>query len=159
MHAPGCSATEMVQLLFLNKSGEPPGHPDHQIGYNHDVVNVCRSCNGATLERLRHDCFDFEEVWDQYDWYELTPEDEGWPSGKARVRDSLRDLSRCSRGHAIRLLQLCETAVGRGLRHHDRHAARDLLCRGRRSRIHRSRARRNQRPAAFAAAVKPLSVL
>jgi len=75
MHAADCQTKELVRLLFLNKSGEPPGDPKHQIAYDHDVVEICPSCNGATLERLRHDCFDFEDVWDQYEWYELSPED------------------------------------------------------------------------------------
>jgi len=75
MHAPDCQTKELVRLLFLHKSGEPPDDPKHQIAYDHDVVEICPSCNGATLERLRHDCFDFEEVWDQYEWYELSPED------------------------------------------------------------------------------------
>jgi hypothetical protein len=75
MHSPGCATKELARLMFLHKSGEPPGDPKHQIGYEHDVVEICSACNGATLERLRHDCFDFEEVWDQYEWYELSPED------------------------------------------------------------------------------------
>lgn len=75
MHAPACANTDLVRLMFLHKSGEPPGDPNHQIGYEHDVVEMCPSCNGATLEHLRHDCFDFEEVWDQYEWYDLSPDD------------------------------------------------------------------------------------
>ena len=75
MHAPGCQTTALVRLLFLHKRGEPPSDPKHEIVYDHDMVEICPSCNGATLERLRHDCSDFEEVWDQYEWYELSPED------------------------------------------------------------------------------------
>ena len=75
MHAPACANTDLVRLMFLHKSGEPPGDPNHQIGYEHDVVETYPSCNGATLEHLRHDCFDFEEVWDQYEWYDLSPDD------------------------------------------------------------------------------------
>jgi len=75
MHAPGCENKEQVRLLFLHKIGDPPGDPKHNIGYDHDLIEICPSCNGATLEKLRHDCFDFEEVWDQYEWYELSPED------------------------------------------------------------------------------------
>jgi hypothetical protein len=75
MHATGCAATGSARLLFLDKQGEPPDHPDHMIGYDHIVVDVCDTCNGATVEKLRHDCFDFEEVWDQYEWYELSPAD------------------------------------------------------------------------------------
>lgn len=66
----------MVQLMWLAKSGEPPEHPDHNIAYDHDIIQICPACSGATLEKLRHDCFDFEEVYDQYEWYELAP-DEG----------------------------------------------------------------------------------
>jgi hypothetical protein len=75
MHAPGCPTKELAKLLWLNKVGEPSDHPDHQIAYDHDIVEICPTCNGAVLERLRHDCFDFEEVWDQYEWFELSPED------------------------------------------------------------------------------------
>jgi hypothetical protein len=81
MHTSECNKPESVRLLMLNKIGEPPGNPDHNITYEHDLVVICPACNGATLERLRHDCLDFEEMWDQYEWYELTPED------GARLRD------------------------------------------------------------------------
>jgi len=75
MHAAGCAKPPLEQVLWLNKVGEPPGHPGHNIGYDHDVVELCPACGGGTLEQLRHDCFDFESVYDQYEWYELTPED------------------------------------------------------------------------------------
>lgn len=75
MHAPGCEAKEQVRLMWLYKSGEPPGDPNHQIGYDHDLIEICPACSGATLESLRHDCFDYEDVWDQYEWYELSPDD------------------------------------------------------------------------------------
>jgi hypothetical protein len=88
MHAPGCNKPESVRLLMLNKVGEPPDHPQHNIGYDHDLVEICPACNAATLERLRHDCFDFEAVWDQHEWYELSPED------GARMREV---AARCDR--------------------------------------------------------------
>ena len=75
MHASGCVVTETTRLMFLEKAGEPPGHPEHNIGYDHIVVDVCDACNGATVEKLHHDCFDFEDVWDQYEWYELDAAD------------------------------------------------------------------------------------
>ena len=61
--------------MWLSKSGEPPGHPEHNIGYDHELIEICPECSGATLEKLKHDCFDFEDVWDQYEWYELAPDD------------------------------------------------------------------------------------
>src|SRR5881394_2730404 len=81
MHSPECDKPALTRLMWLHKSGEPPEHPDHQIGYDHDVIDICASCNGATIERLRHDCFDYEAVYDQYEWYEISPED------GAKVRD------------------------------------------------------------------------
>jgi hypothetical protein len=75
MHAPGCDKPALTQLFWLSKSGEPPGDPGHNIAYDSDTIEICPSCNGATLEALRHDCFDFEEVHDQYEWYEFEPED------------------------------------------------------------------------------------
>ena len=61
--------------MWLHKVGEPPGEPNHNISYDHDIIEICSSCNGAILEALRHDCFDYEEVWDQYEWYEVGPAD------------------------------------------------------------------------------------
>ena len=75
MHADGCAKQELTQLMWLHKAGEPPEHENHNITYDHDILHICPVCNGATVERLRHDCFDFEEVYDQYEWYELKPED------------------------------------------------------------------------------------
>ncbi len=75
MHTPQCDKPGLTQLLWLTKVGEPPGDPNHNIGYDSDVIEICPACNGATLEALRHDCFDWEEVHDQYEWYEFAPED------------------------------------------------------------------------------------
>ena len=89
--------------MWLHKSGEPPGDPNHQIGYDHDVIDICPACDGATLEHLRHDCFDFEAVWDQYEWYEFSPDD------GARLRSL---ASRCDRP----LEPLCNCATHKSLR-------------------------------------------
>jgi len=103
MHAPDCSTKELVRLMFLHKSGEPPGDPKHQIGYDHDIVEICPSCHGATVERLRHDCFDFEEVWDQYEWYELSPEDGArLRVVAARCDQPLDPLCRCDVHESLR---------------------------------------------------------
>jgi hypothetical protein len=75
MHCPNCNAADLPELIVLDRSGFPPGHEQHQIGYDHDVVYACTACGHATLEQWRHDCFDWEEVWDQYEWFVLAPED------------------------------------------------------------------------------------
>jgi len=75
MHSAECDKPALTRLLWLSKVGEPSDHADHQIVYEHDVIEICPSCNGATLEALRHDCFDFEAVYDQYEWYEFAPTD------------------------------------------------------------------------------------
>ena len=103
MHATGCAKPGSVQLIWLNKVGEPPGHKDHNISYDHDLVEICPACNGATLVRLRHDCLDFESVYDQYEWYELSP-DEG-----ARLREF---AARCKRP----LDPFCTCAVHKSLK-------------------------------------------
>jgi hypothetical protein len=55
-------------LFLVEESGFPPGDAQHNIGYDRWAVMSCR-CGAVQIERLDHDCFDFEEVWDQYDWY------------------------------------------------------------------------------------------
>jgi hypothetical protein len=90
--------------MWLTKSGEPPGHPEHNIGYDHDVVDICPECSGATLERLKHDCFDFEDVWDQYEWYELDAAD--GPAIRevaAQCPDPLNPFCRCQTHKSLAL--------------------------------------------------------
>jgi len=103
MHSVECAKPALTRLMWLHKSGEPPDHADHQITYDHDIVEICPSCNGATIEHLRHDCFDYEAVYDQYEWYELGPED------GARLRTL---AARCDRP----LEPFCNCATHKALR-------------------------------------------
>lgn len=102
MHASGCTH-EKTRLFWLHKIGEPPGDPKHNIGYDHDLIEVCPTCDVATLEKLRHDCFDFEDVWDQYEWYDMSQAD------TARLRTV---ISKCERP----LDPFCGCAVHKSLR-------------------------------------------
>jgi hypothetical protein len=55
--------------MALLRDGEPSGKPGHGIVYNHSVIVLCDSCGSGFIEVLNHDCFDFEEVFDQSEWF------------------------------------------------------------------------------------------
>ena len=55
--------------MTLVRDGEPSGQPGHGIVYNHSVIVLCDSCGSGFIEVLNHDCFDFEEVSDQSEWF------------------------------------------------------------------------------------------
>ncbi len=60
-----CASANLRPLIVLMKEGFPPGDPRHNIGYWHDAIFGCGDCQHGYAEIRRHDCFDFEEVWDQ----------------------------------------------------------------------------------------------
>jgi len=70
-----CGSQEIRPLFLISQEGAPPGHPDHNITYSHLVVVLCQANGCGQVERLDHDCFDFKDVWDQYEWYVLDPSD------------------------------------------------------------------------------------
>lgn len=72
---PQCKKGLNEPLLLIDQTGFPPGNPQHNIGYGHTVVSACNHCSGGILEVRRHDCFDFEDVWDQYEWFLISPGD------------------------------------------------------------------------------------
>lgn len=103
MHAPGCEVKELTRLMMLHKVGEPPEHPDHNIGYDHVVIESCPACDGATVESLRHDCFDWESVYDQYEWYELSPADGAkLKTSAGRCQQPLNPFCGCSVHQSLR---------------------------------------------------------
>lgn len=61
--------------MWLERIGVPPGEEGHAITYSHTVLLVCPECGSSQVEKLDHDCFDYEEVWDQREWYILDPSD------------------------------------------------------------------------------------
>lgn len=67
-----CKSSRLQGLIFIKKEGEPPGHPKHNIVYSHLVVLRCLDCGRGQVDRRKHDCFDFEEVWDQDEQYALS---------------------------------------------------------------------------------------
>lgn len=70
-----CKSSRLHGLIFIEKEGEPPGHPSHNIVYRHILVVQCLDCGRGQVDRRKHDCFDFEEVWDQDEQYALTSHD------------------------------------------------------------------------------------
>src|SRR5438876_1637786 len=70
-----CGSPDHEELVVIDEEGHPPGHAEHQIGYRKIAASVCKRCGFVEIERLDHDCFDFEEVFDQYQWYRLEGDD------------------------------------------------------------------------------------
>jgi hypothetical protein len=68
----GLAAPETVFLV--DQHGIPPGEDGHNILYGHIRIGLCPRCDNLQIERLDHDCFDYESVWDQYEWYLLEGE-------------------------------------------------------------------------------------
>jgi len=64
-----CGAESIRPLVALSREGLPPGDPEHNIGYNHSVIVLCDGCGSGFIEVQNHDCFDFEEVFDQSEWF------------------------------------------------------------------------------------------
>lgn len=54
--------------MVLSREGAPPGTPEHDFVYEHDMIVACHRCEALRLETWRHDCFDFESSFDRH-WY------------------------------------------------------------------------------------------
>jgi hypothetical protein len=70
-----CRSDALALLIRVDQQGIPPGEDGHDIAYSHTVVFACAHCRGSEIEVHAHDCFDHEDVFDQYDWYLLDPSD------------------------------------------------------------------------------------
>lgn len=66
-----CGLRNLSVLAIIDKDGIPPAEPKHNIGYYHIMLAKCQDCGRGMVERLDHDCFDFDSVFDQYEWYLL----------------------------------------------------------------------------------------
>lgn len=64
-----CEAPGIRPSIVLSQEGIAPGKPDHQITYGHVVICCCARCGSGFVEVRKHDCFDFEEVFDQNEWF------------------------------------------------------------------------------------------
>lgn len=70
-----CGGAEMRPLLLLHRTGFPSGHPQHNFTYEHIVIARCQYCGAKQIEIFGHDCFSYDEVWDQSEWYALDAAD------------------------------------------------------------------------------------
>ena len=70
-----CHAEDTLPVFLVDEKGVPPGREGHVFGYQHTVIVLCSRCGSGHVEKHDHDCFDFEEVWDQGEWYTLDAAD------------------------------------------------------------------------------------
>jgi hypothetical protein len=70
-----CKAAALRPLVVLALEGYPPADSRHNIVYAHDAIFVCGRCGAGYAEQRRHDCFDFEDVWNQDEVCPIAAED------------------------------------------------------------------------------------
>lgn len=66
-----CGGGPLTPIMLVDEHGIPPGEDGHNIVYGHTTIGLCPHCGSLQIERLDHDCFDYEAVWDQFEWYVL----------------------------------------------------------------------------------------
>ena len=65
-----CGSNELFFAAIILQKGIAPELPGHEISYSHSLIAYCPDCRHSILERLIHDCFDWEDVWDdRYEWF------------------------------------------------------------------------------------------
>lgn len=69
-----CGQVPVESVALLDQHGIPPAEDGHNIVYGHTRIGLCPRCGSLQVERLDHDCFAFESVWDQFEWYVLDRE-------------------------------------------------------------------------------------
>lgn len=70
-----CGSGKLSVAAIIDQEGIPPGEEGHTITYFQVILTHCPECGCGIVERLDHDCFDWEEVFDQYEWYLLDKPD------------------------------------------------------------------------------------
>jgi len=98
-----CASESIRPLVLLSRAGVAPGKPDHNIAYSHTVIVRCDACGGGFFEIHDHDCFDFEEVFDQNEWFAID---------RASVKTIESKLSTCTQP----LTESCTCALHGSLR-------------------------------------------
>lgn len=70
----GCGGV-LVPVVSIYERGRPHGTTAHQLSYECAAFSECRACGKGQVEKVRHDCFNFDEAWDYYLWLMLEPGD------------------------------------------------------------------------------------
>ena len=98
-----CRSARLRPLIVLAMDGFPPQDSRHNIGYSHDAIFGCEECHHGYVELRRHDCFDFEELYDQDHVCALDG-------------DSVANLVKCLPGCPQPLAETCKCKVHESLR-------------------------------------------
>ena len=61
--------------MRVDEEGIPPGHAGYDLTYSETAILRCPRCGAGQIGIYRHDCFDPEDLFDQYDWYVLDAAD------------------------------------------------------------------------------------
>lgn len=102
-----CGSAAIQPHILLSREGAPPGAPEHNIVYEHAVVVRCTACESGFVEIRTHDCFDFEEVWDQNEWYVFDrASGDVLKSKTSECPSLLSETCRCPLHESLRSVQL-----------------------------------------------------
>ncbi|MFX0137211.1 MAG: hypothetical protein ACFFDN_26465 [Candidatus Hodarchaeota archaeon] len=66
-----CSSKNLAPLMFIYHTGIPPGREGHNVAYAHFLIVECLDCGTGFIEKMDHDCWSYDEIWDLNEWYIL----------------------------------------------------------------------------------------
>ncbi len=118
-----CGSKRIVPVFVISRYGVHPSEEGHQIAYSHKVLVECASCGSGHVESLEHDCFDWESVFDQYEWYLISKDDmatlnEEIKKCNAKMNDECKcDAHVAMRNAVMHLPSLTWTAVFESEKH------------------------------------------
>jgi hypothetical protein len=70
-----CGSNRNQLAILVDEQGIPPGKEGHQIYYYRALFATCSHCGSSQLEVLEHDCFNYDEEWNRYEYYIVSPAD------------------------------------------------------------------------------------
>ncbi len=66
-----CKSKNLAPLMFIYHNGIPPGREGHNVVYGHFLIVECLDCRTGFIEKMDHDCWSYDEIWDLNEWYVL----------------------------------------------------------------------------------------
>ena len=64
-----CGSYRNHLSILVDEQGIPPGQEGHMIYYYRALFATCTDCGSSQLEVLEHDCFNYDEEWNRYEYY------------------------------------------------------------------------------------------
>jgi hypothetical protein len=68
-----CGSKLLQPLCAVSEQGVPHGIAGHNFVCSYSTISGCQDCGHGQLEKFSHDCWSYDEDWDMYWWYGLSP--------------------------------------------------------------------------------------